>query len=384
MKNQGIKFDPGLTDAEVEKVEKRFGFQFPVDLKAFLQLALPVGEKFPNWRSSENEKLIKWLDQPRQGVEFDVLHNNFWLDEWGPRPKTLEEVEKIINKLLKSAPILIPIYAHRMMSCEPNISGNPVFSVHQTDIIHYGFDLLDYLKHEFKVLVREPYPERVREIRFWNIERFQEVRWGDDGSCEYDNSGGMLPESIEQRESIKENQQDSSDENNHQEKHCHTLKKENVKMNLDPASLERIKNIASIDEKIIAIIRLKYPFKKKSEINLATILINDLEMDSLDLAELIMELEDVFKINADDYEPKNILRISDIIKYVKSKTKNGNNQKYQWLSAIFLILGSLFAFSALNTSQNSEIAEKIGAYLPCTICWVLGLYFFFKGKGIFF
>ena len=36
-----------------------------------------------------------------------------------------------------------------MMPSEPFTEGNPVFSVHQTDIIAYGVGLADYLTHEF-------------------------------------------------------------------------------------------------------------------------------------------------------------------------------------------------------------------------------------------
>ena len=73
--------------------------------------------------------------------------------------------------------------------------GNPVFSLHQTDIIYYGVDLRDYLIHEF--FAREdvgvwPIPETVRRIRFWEVERFLSVRWAA-GACVFDNSEGDLP-----------------------------------------------------------------------------------------------------------------------------------------------------------------------------------------------
>jgi hypothetical protein len=59
------------------------------------------------------------------------------------------------------------------------VPGNPVFSVHQTDIIYYGVDLRDYLIHEF--LAREnvgvwPIPASVRRVPFWDIEQFLSVR----------------------------------------------------------------------------------------------------------------------------------------------------------------------------------------------------------------
>ena len=49
------------------------------------------------------------------------------------------------------------------------------------------------LRHEFHLPGREPWPEDVRPIRFWNPDQFQDVRWGPDGSCIFDNTGGQLP-----------------------------------------------------------------------------------------------------------------------------------------------------------------------------------------------
>jgi hypothetical protein len=187
-----VEFDDGLTDAEVAGVETRYGFRFPPDLRAFLRTALPCGPQFPDWRSGEESVIRDWLDHPRQGVLFDVEHNGFWLAEWGPRPHSLEEAQRIVGELIAAAPRLIPIYGHRMMPDEPHRPGNPVFSVHQADIIHYGFDLADYLRHEFHLPGREVWPEQVRPIRFWDLDRFQTVRWAE-GPCKFDNSRGQLP-----------------------------------------------------------------------------------------------------------------------------------------------------------------------------------------------
>ncbi len=187
-----VDFDAGLTDAEIAAVQTRFGFRFPPDFCSFLQTALPRGPMFPDWRSGEESAIREWLDFPRQGILFDIEHGGFWLEEWGPAPQSLEEAFRIASELVAAAPRLIPIYGHRMMSDEPHLPGNPVFSVHQTDIIHYGFDLADYLRHEFHLPGREPWPERVRSIRFWDLDRFQEVRWAD-GPCVFDNRKGELP-----------------------------------------------------------------------------------------------------------------------------------------------------------------------------------------------
>ncbi len=192
MKERGIEFDAGLTDSEVGCTEACFGLRFPPDLCAFLQTAFPHGDQFPNWRSGEESALRDWLDLPRRGILFDIEHNGFWLEEWGTPPTTLADAKRKVSELIASAPKLIPIYLHRMMPDEPHEPGNPVFSVHQTDIIYYGFDLADYLRHEFGLPGREPWPEPLRPIRFWDLNRFQTVRWAD-GPCVFDNSQGQLP-----------------------------------------------------------------------------------------------------------------------------------------------------------------------------------------------
>jgi hypothetical protein len=189
MKERGIEFDAGLADGEVAAAEARFGFRFPPDLRAFLQTALPRGERFPDWRSGNESALRDWLDLPHDGILFDIEHNGFWLEDWGPRPRTLADTKRAASDLVAAAPKLIPIFAHRMMPEEPHLPGNPVFSVHQTDIIYYGFDLADYLRNDFHLSGRELWPEKIRPIRFWDIDRFLTVRWAG-GACVFDNSKG--------------------------------------------------------------------------------------------------------------------------------------------------------------------------------------------------
>jgi hypothetical protein len=170
-----VEFDAGLTDTEVTEVESRFGFLFPPDLREFLQTALSRGPLFPDWRSGDETGLREWLDRPRQGILFDVEHNGFWPDEWGSKPGSLEEALRVASEQVAAAPRLIPIYADRMMPDEPQEPGNPVFSVQQTDINYYGFDLTDYFRHEFGLSGRDPQPQQMRPIRFWGINQVQEA-----------------------------------------------------------------------------------------------------------------------------------------------------------------------------------------------------------------
>lgn len=161
-----ISFAPGLSDKEVATAEKRFGFRFPPDLGGFLQTAMPIGPRFPDWRSGDPEELSSRLRRPAEGILFDV-GNGVWLDEWGQKPLRIDDALALVKDLLLAAPKLIPIFGHRMISDDPHAPGNPVFSVHQSDIIHYGFDLVDYLRNEFGLGDRSPWPSEPRHIRFW-------------------------------------------------------------------------------------------------------------------------------------------------------------------------------------------------------------------------
>ncbi|HEX4793393.1 MAG TPA: hypothetical protein VH370_06355 [Humisphaera sp.] len=195
MKEHGVVFDKGLSDGETDRIELEFGFRFPSDLREFLKVGLPISDGFPDWRRESTASLRERLATALEGILFDVEHNGFWLDEWGKRPATLAEAQKIVRQLVAAAPVLIPVYRHRMIPDRPNIAGNPVFSVHQTDIIYYGVDLRDYLIHEFlakKDLGIWPLPQKIRAIEFWDIERFLSVRWSG-GVAVFDNRKGVLP-----------------------------------------------------------------------------------------------------------------------------------------------------------------------------------------------
>ncbi len=167
LKDVGIIFQPGLSDAEVERVERQFGFRFPSDLKAFLQTALPCGERFPEWRTGQFTELKGRMDWPADGMCFDIEHDDFWMDGWGPRPTSLDEAFSIARQQVAAAPVLIPIYSHRYIPDRPHLAWNPVFSVYQTDIIYYGVDLLDYFANEFKIAKSTHCHTTPRPIEFW-------------------------------------------------------------------------------------------------------------------------------------------------------------------------------------------------------------------------
>jgi hypothetical protein len=177
-----IEFDPGLSDAEVESIEAAGSFQFPPDLRTFLQLGVPrrtnykerIDENFPNWR----ENPVAIMDSARELalVVFlvDIEHSDFWMAEWGTRPQELADAFAVAKSFIQAAPLLIPVYAHRFLPAQPNLPGNPVFSVWQAqDTIYFGYNLASYLRNEFLSTAFEGedwgQPSDYRFVPLWSI-----------------------------------------------------------------------------------------------------------------------------------------------------------------------------------------------------------------------
>jgi hypothetical protein len=169
LRQSGFTIDPGLSDDEIAATEATYGFRFPADLRQLLQRGLPASGEFPDWRSGQREVIQARLNWPLDGTLFDIEHNAFWLLEWGQRPTDLGIARQIAAEKIRQAPMLIPIYGHRYLPSEPLLSGNPVFSVYQTDVIYYGFDLAGYFFHEFNIPLLEPAAAMPREIRYWSL-----------------------------------------------------------------------------------------------------------------------------------------------------------------------------------------------------------------------
>ncbi len=74
---------------------------------------------------------------------------DFWPASWGPRPNVDDvELEVLARGHLSRWHLLVPVFAHRYLPAAPAPLGSPVFSVMQTDVVHYGSDLVDYVRHE--------------------------------------------------------------------------------------------------------------------------------------------------------------------------------------------------------------------------------------------
>lgn len=171
LKGKGVPFETGLTGQEVAEIEILYGICFPPDLKEFLQTALPISEGFVNWRDESDANIASIKDRlnwPLEGILFDIEVNSFWFREWGKKPEKLSDAFDICRDAVRKAPTLIPIFSHRYIPSKPQEADNPVYSVHQTDIVYYGENLLSYLDIEFGSRKHYDYDLIKKDIRFWS------------------------------------------------------------------------------------------------------------------------------------------------------------------------------------------------------------------------
>ena len=76
-----------------------------------------------------------------------------------------------------------------------------------------------------------------------------------------------------------------------------------------------------IQEKVVAIVSEQMGVDK-AEISLETSFINDLNADSLDTVELVMELEDEFDMSIPDEEAEKIQTVGAAVSYVQKQMEN--------------------------------------------------------------
>ncbi|MDQ7249798.1 hypothetical protein [Dongia sedimenti] len=164
---------PGLSAVDTASIEAELGFRLPPDfVYLFQNLQDPGGVFFP-WRDFDKRQYDEMIAWVLHGIEFDIEHNGFWLERWGGRPSHLSAALEIARSDFPAWPKLLPIFGHRFLAAEPCRSGNPVFSIKQTDIIYYGADLAHYLLLEFARsgdgdYRLHTYAQEIRRIDVWS------------------------------------------------------------------------------------------------------------------------------------------------------------------------------------------------------------------------
>jgi hypothetical protein len=154
----------GMSSAEVADIERQLGFPIPEDFKYLLQNMKDEGGVMFPWAKFDKGKYEDTIGWVLSGIEFDIRHNAFWMESrWGLRPEEIDKCLKIFREDFPSWPKLLPLLGHRFLPAEPCITGNPVFSIVQTDIIYYGDSLASYLLEEF--IPGQEHAENTKDVR---------------------------------------------------------------------------------------------------------------------------------------------------------------------------------------------------------------------------
>jgi hypothetical protein len=159
----------GYSQSEIDDIQSTWKIRFPPDLAELLRQrrTLHEGRGAFDWIKTDPNVIQQRFDWPFEGFWFDVQNNSDWWPEWGEMPQALEDRYKRLRQVFDAAPKLIPLFAHRYLPEEPFEIGNPVLSVHQTDVICYGTNLHDWLARERDGWDRTPMAS-IKEIPFWS------------------------------------------------------------------------------------------------------------------------------------------------------------------------------------------------------------------------
>ena len=158
LKIKGIKFKNGLTETEINVIEKIYDFIFPESLRKIYSVAIPFSEDidnaagFPNWTDFSEVNIAKIKERIHAPLQ------RLYLD------KSLCDM---MTKTAAKAPLLIPLYSHRYMPTIDGMNAPPVISAVGRDIIYYGDNLYEYLQNEF---LNECFiiPQNRPYIPFWS------------------------------------------------------------------------------------------------------------------------------------------------------------------------------------------------------------------------
>ena len=165
----GTRWRGGMTAAQIDAAEARFGLTFPPDYRLFLEtlhtpdppmvgarfegsvLVPHSARKFPDWTgdAAPIQAMLAW---PIEGLLWSIEAGGSWYRTWGPRSDSKAEREATVRRLAVHSPQLVPVFGHRYIA--GSSAGSPVLSIYGADVIVYGPDLRSYLLAELRFIDR--------------------------------------------------------------------------------------------------------------------------------------------------------------------------------------------------------------------------------------
>lgn len=175
LKQAGISFEHGMSEAELNRAECVFQFHFPKEIREFLSCGLPVGDSFFHYRDlSESNVTRFWKFQAsiEKAFRFDLKENREEMFEMlGQKlgfARCSESFDEAVLQYLHDSVRLIPFYAHRCFF--DGMDDMPIISFWQpVDTIFYGGTFENYLEKEFLGMERviENIQERMENTGIW-------------------------------------------------------------------------------------------------------------------------------------------------------------------------------------------------------------------------
>jgi hypothetical protein len=208
---RATKWLGGLSNEQIDALETQWNLRFPPDYRLFLQrlhsvdkpilctgyfsigevpepggdhVAAALDEDAGQYMAlDESPSFYNWIDgqDSIQGALEGIVHGLIFSATWEAEPNKVQEIEQNIRSGVAGAPRLIPIIEHRFLLAEPCHAGNPVLSIHQTDIVVCAANLRDFLLGSFiDPMTLSPHDrDKVKKIRP------QAAHWTDSGSIPY-------------------------------------------------------------------------------------------------------------------------------------------------------------------------------------------------------
>lgn len=156
----------GMTDEEIDGVEKTYGIRFMEEHRQFLKILHAIDRKkvneyeekgvvqkihepfYFNWLKDDKE-IRNMLDWPYREVLKDVLNGSLWLESWGEKAGSEEEKTAIFEDWFRKTPELHPLALNRFLVGDATLEHRPVVSVCGSDIMVYAWSLKHFLLNEF-------------------------------------------------------------------------------------------------------------------------------------------------------------------------------------------------------------------------------------------
>lgn len=143
---RGTRWNPGLRTEEIDAYERALGVGFPASFRRMLTLMNGTDLPTINIYGSSGIAPEEWVGVYAYPRDLALVRE--WIASVHADRPELTNVLAAQGFTLPPDAGLVPVYGHRFLVCDAGRPDGPVLSIHGTDAIMYGPDLLAYLRTE--------------------------------------------------------------------------------------------------------------------------------------------------------------------------------------------------------------------------------------------